>query len=71
MNPLLRELTNPDPLIISVLSSQYSNLDLDEDMFQTFEKRSATAGFQFETYNNAKYGTDSIAFGGLRRRWGR
>ena len=67
-NPLIQQLTNASPSIISVLLSG-SNLDLDESSEADFEFRSATAGNQYGDKTTARYGTDSIAFGGMLRGW--
>lgn len=67
-NPLIKQLTNPSADLISALISN-SNLDLDEMLEGDFEYRSATAGFVFSDKNTPRYGTDSIAFGGLVRGW--
>jgi len=67
-NPIIKQLTNPSNDIISALISN-SNLDLDEMLEGSFEYRSATAGFVYSDSNSARYGTDSIAFGGMVRGW--
>lgn len=50
-----------------LLALQALDYDLSEDLRETFDRKSATAGTSVYGPNQARYGTDSIAFGGLMR----
>ena len=57
--------TSQNALFISVLKKL--DINLDEDVRQTYTQKSATAGYTIYGPNQARYGTDSVAYVGWSR----
>lgn len=57
--------TSQNALFISVLKKL--DINLDEDIRQTYTQKSATAGYTIYGPNQARYGTDSVAYVGWSR----
>jgi hypothetical protein len=57
--------TSQNALFISVLKKL--DINLDEDLRQTYTQKSATAGYTIYGPNQARYGTDSVAYVGWSR----
>ncbi|MFA6049710.1 MAG: hypothetical protein WC761_00665 [Candidatus Paceibacterota bacterium] len=57
--------TSTDATFIAALKAL--KIELDEDIRETYTQKSSTAGYSTYGPEQARYGTDSIAFGGLLR----